>query len=63
MKNAIAEIMREFYEEGLPEKIHPRIVEYYEKVRNATSIIGMRRVGKTYVAFRRIQELLSDGIH
>lgn len=62
MKNAIAEIMREFYEEGLPEKIHPRVVEYYEKARNATSIIGMRRVGKTYVAFHRIQELLSDGI-
>ena len=62
MKNAIAEIMREFYEEGVPEKNHPRVVEYYEKARNATSIIGMRRVGKTYVAFRRIQELLSDGI-
>ncbi|MCQ2103151.1 MAG: ATP-binding protein [Fibrobacter sp.] len=62
MKNAIAEIMREFYEEGIPEKIHPRVVEYYEKARNATSIIGMRRVGKTYVAFHRIQELLSDGI-
>lgn len=62
MKNAIAEIMREFYEEGLPEKIHPRVVEYYEKARNVTAIIGMRRVGKTYVAFRRIQELLSDGI-
>lgn len=62
MKNAIAEIMREFYEEGLPEKIHSRVVEYYEKARNATAIIGMRRVGKTYVAFRRIQELLSDGI-
>ncbi|MCQ2098507.1 MAG: ATP-binding protein [Fibrobacter sp.] len=62
MKNAIAEIMREFYEEGIPEKIHPRVVEYYEKARNATSIIGMRRVGKTYVAFHRIQELLGDGI-
>ncbi len=62
MKNAIAEIIREFYEEGIPEKIHPRVVEYYEKARNATSIIGMRRVGKTYVAFHRIQELLSDGI-
>ena len=62
MKNAIAEIMREFYEEGVPEKIHPRVVECYEKARNATSIIGMRRVGKTYVAFHRIQELLSDGI-
>ncbi|MCQ2092355.1 MAG: ATP-binding protein, partial [Fibrobacter sp.] len=46
----------------IPEKIHPRVVEYYEKARNATSIIGMRRVGKTYVAFHRIQELLSDGI-
>lgn len=62
MKNAIAEIMREFYEEGIPEKIHPRVVEYYEKARNATAIIGMRRVGKTYVAFHRIQELLGDGI-
>lgn len=62
MKNAIAEIMREFYEEGLPEINHPRVVEYYEKARNATSIIGMRRVGKTYVAFHRIQELLGDGI-
>lgn len=62
MKNVMSEIMREFYEEGIPQGIRPRIAEYDEKNRNATSIIGMRRVGKTYVAFHRMQELLDEGI-
>lgn len=62
MKETIAEILQEFYESGLPEDIRPRSLEYLEKPRNATTLIGMRRTGKTYITYRQMQKLVHAGI-
>jgi uncharacterized protein len=61
-KEQIGEVMREFYEEGVPADVRPRIIDYHEKLRNATVIMGMRRTGKTYVTYQRMRELLAAGI-
>ena len=61
MKNAIKEVMREFYRDGLPSGIVHRDVEYYESVNSATVIKGMRRTGKTFVTYERIEALLKSG--
>lgn len=62
MKNAIKEVMREFYRDGLPTGIVHRDVEYYESGRSATVIKGMRRTGKTFVTYERIAALLKSGV-
>ena len=54
--------MREFYHDGVPDGIVPRDVEYAEKLRAATVVKGMRRTGKTFVTYERIQGLLAKGI-
>ena len=45
MKEAIREVLREFYQGGVPDDVAPRDVDYAEKLRAATVIKGMRRVG------------------
>lgn len=62
MKNALKAVLNEFYDEGLPEVVVHRDVEYYEKISLATVIKGMRRTGKTYVTYERIKALLAEGI-
>ena len=62
MEKVIAEILREFYESGVPTDVCRRPVEFLEKKRNATSIIGMRRTGKTYITFQRMHELIDAGL-
>ena len=62
MKNAIKTVLAEFYENGLPEVVVPRDVEYYEKLTLATVIKGMRRTGKTFVTYERMRELMKAGI-
>jgi predicted AAA+ superfamily ATPase len=62
MKQVIGEILREFYENGVPSDVKVRHLDFVEKKRTATVVIGMRRTGKTYVTYRRIQELLDKGI-
>ena len=62
MKEAIREVLREFYQDGVPEDVVPRDVDYAEKLRAATVITGMRRVGKTFVTYERIRGLLAEGI-
>ena len=62
MKNAIKEVMREFYRDGLPTGIVHRDVDYYESGRSATVIKGMRRTGKTFVTYERIAALLKSGV-
>ena len=62
MKALITEVMREFYAEGVPKGIVPREVDYFEKLRAATIVKGMRRTGKTYVTYQRMQELLDQGV-
>ena len=62
MKNAIKEVMREFYQDGLPSGIVHRDVEYYENVHAATVVKGMRRTGKTFVTYERMEALLKSGV-
>ena len=62
MKEAIREVLREFYQDGVPDDVVPRDVDYAEKLRAATVIKGMRRVGKTFVTYERIRGLLAEGI-
>lgn len=62
MKDAIREILAEFYEQGLPAVIHTRGRSFMEMAGHATVILGMRRTGKTYFAFARMQELMGRGI-
>ena len=62
MKSALAEVMREFYELGIPEDVKARDVAYLEKAHSATVVSGMRRTGKTYVTYQRMLELVASGV-
>ncbi len=62
MKSAIKEVLREFYQDGLPSGIVHRDVQYYECAHAATVIKGMRRTGKTFVTYERIEALLKKGV-
>ena len=62
MEEIIAQVLREFYEVGIPSDVCQRPFVFLEKKRNATSIIGMRRTGKTYAAYQRMLELMNEGI-
>jgi hypothetical protein len=62
MKATLGEVMREFYEFGIPEDVRPRNVDYLEKRNSATVVTGMRRTGKTYVTYQRMRALVDAGI-
>lgn len=62
MKEAIKEVLQEFYETGIPETIVDRDVEFYEQAMTSTVVKGMRRTGKTFVTYARIRKLLESGI-
>ena len=62
MREAIRTVMREFYEDGIPGDIVAREIEYAEKLRAATVVKGMRRTGKTYVTYQRMQSLIASGV-
>ncbi len=62
MEEIIAQVLREFYETGIPSDVCQRPFDFLEKKRNATSIIGMRRTGKTYAAYQRMLELMNAGL-
>lgn len=62
MKTILGEVMREFYEFGIPEDVRHRDVDYLEKRNVATVITGMRRSGKTYVTYQRMRALVESGI-
>ena len=62
MKEALAEVMREFYELGIPEDVKARDVAYLEKGHLATVVTGMRRTGKTYVTYQRMRDLMASGV-
>lgn len=62
MEEIIAQVLREFYETGIPSDVCQRPFDFLEKRRNATSIIGMRRTGKTYAAYQRMLELMNAGL-
>ena len=62
MKAILGEVMREFYEFGIPEDVRPRDVYYLEKRNSATVVTGMRRAGKTYATYQRMRALVDSGI-
>ena len=62
MKAIIGEVMREFYEFGIPGDVRPRNVDYLEKRNSATVVMGMRRTGKTYVTYQRMRALVDAGV-
>jgi len=62
MKAIIGEVMREFYEFGIPEDVRARYVDYLEKRNSATVVMGMRRTGKTYVTYQRMRALVDAGV-
>ena len=62
MKLILGEVMREFYEFGIPEDVKPRAIDYLEKRNSATVVTGMRRTGKTYVTYQRMRALVDSGI-
>ena len=62
MKAILGEVMRDFYEFGIPEDVRPRDVYYLEKRNSATVVTGMRRTGKTYATYQRMRALVDSGI-
>ena len=61
MKTALTAVLDEFYEFTLPNPV-PRQAEFPLIPRKATVIIGMRRTGKTWFCYQKMQELLREGI-
>lgn len=62
MKEVFKEVLQEFYDEGLPETVVPRDVEFYDQPSAATVVKGMRRTGKTFVTYERIKTLMAQGV-
>ena len=61
LKNTLRELFSDFYEDPLPEMIR-RQIEIPEVPRCATVIMGMRRTGKTFLLYQRMNELLASGV-
>ena len=62
MKEALERLYGDFLERRMPELIQ-RDAELDIPKGKALALIGMRRVGKTYLCYQRIGELLATGIH
>ena len=61
LKNTLRELFSDFYEDPLPEMTR-RQIEIPEVPRCATVIMGMRRTGKTFLLYQRMNELLASGV-
>jgi len=62
MKKALEEILGDFYEHGIQEDVRKRSTMILEKAHSVSVVTGMRRTGKTYLTYQRMQELLDTGI-
>ena len=62
MKEALREVMSQFYTDGVPTDAIGRQGRFPEVRNNATVVKGMRRTGKTYFTYLRMRELLASGI-
>ena len=60
LKNTLAELIADFYENPLPEMTRRQTV-IPEVLRCATVVLGMRRTGKTFLLYQRMNELLAVG--
>lgn len=61
MERILQRLIEEFHERELPHPT-PRDREAVTLRGKATTIVGMRRVGKTWFCFQRIRELLDQGL-
>lgn len=61
MKNILAPLLFEFYER-LPIPLVKRKMSPTELPGKISAVIGMRRVGKTFLLYQKIQQLLIEGI-
>lgn len=61
MTNILGPLLLEFYER-LPVPLVKRDIELIELQGKISAIIGMRRVGKTFLLYQKIQELLEEGV-
>jgi predicted AAA+ superfamily ATPase len=61
MRETLGVIIDEFHERDLPVPV-PRDRSAPEFPGKAVAVVGMRRVGKTWFCYQRMQELLSKGI-
>ena len=58
----LTKYFKHFHESPLP-KLHPRQFKFYKSVTNKPHVlIGARRVGKTYILFQKMHELIAEGI-
>ena len=55
-RDTLKKLLVEFREEGLPEPVFERETVIDEKINKANMITGIRRSGKTYKLYRKIQE-------
>ena len=62
MKKALEEILADFYENGIQGDLRPRSIPFLEKEHSISVVTGMRRTGKTYLTYQRMQELLKSGV-
>ena len=62
MKKALEEILGDFYEHGIQGDVRKRSTMILEKAHSVSVVSGMRRTGKTYLTYQRMQELLETGI-
>jgi len=58
MKNIISQLIDDFHERKLPEPIR-RNKEFPEVEGKADVVIGMRRNGKTWFCYKKIDDLLA----
>ena len=61
MKEALERLYGDFLERELPQ-LYERGYDLSPVPGKALALIGMRRVGKTYLCYQRIQELLGEGV-
>ena len=64
MKDLIKEVLIEFHQEDLPKVINRAIAipKLPASVRKAFVFIGMRRVGKTYLMYQHMEDLIASGL-
>ncbi|RKZ82823.1 MAG: hypothetical protein DRR19_20035 [Candidatus Parabeggiatoa sp. nov. 1] len=61
MKTIIAQLIDDFHERKLPTLV-ARNNKFVQIPGKANVVIGMRRAGKTFFCYQKMQELVADGI-
>ena len=61
LKNTLQELYSDFYEDRIPEMTR-RLTTIPEIPRSATVVLGMRRTGKTFLLYQRMNDLLASGV-